>query len=212
MKDTYETKNAENALETYEWDDVWFDHAEDSSLPRALILGDSISRGCRHVLVKKTIDFLHADNYASSKALDNAAFKPMLETVFSQEKNLKVVSFNNGLHGWHLQDAAYKAEYEKMVCLLEKLCAKSGAKLVITLTTPLRNSENLSEFDARNERVIARNEIAKEICKKHGLVLNDFYTPMLDKEELYMPDGVHFKEQGYDILSSQMKNVIQSLL
>ena len=48
MKDTYEAKNAENALETYEWDDVWFDRAEDSSLPRVLILGDSISRGCPH--------------------------------------------------------------------------------------------------------------------------------------------------------------------
>ena len=136
----------------------------------------------------------------------------MLEAVFSQEKNLKVVSFNNGLHGWHLHGAAYKAEYEKMVCLLENLCAKSGAKLVITLTTPLRNGEDLSEFDARNKRVIARNEIAKEICEKHGLVLNDFYTPMLDKEDLYMPDGVHFKEQGYDILATQMKSVIQKLL
>ena len=34
-------------LETYEWDNTWWEHASDASLPRVLIVGDSLTSDMR---------------------------------------------------------------------------------------------------------------------------------------------------------------------
>ena len=40
---TYQWDERGARLETYEWDNVWWEHTEDRQAPRALIVGDSIS-------------------------------------------------------------------------------------------------------------------------------------------------------------------------
>ena len=44
---TYQWDERGARLETYEWDNVWWEHTEDRRAPRALIVGDSISCGFR---------------------------------------------------------------------------------------------------------------------------------------------------------------------
>ena len=51
---SYETfeLNATFPLETYEWDDIWFDHATDTQQKRVIVFGDSITVNYRFPLVE----------------------------------------------------------------------------------------------------------------------------------------------------------------
>lgn len=207
MSNTYEERDRAEALETYEWDDVWFEQAPNGDKPRALLIGDSISRGCRLKVIENVRAWGYADNYATSKALDNPCFQPMLSMVLAQQPRCEVIHFNNGLHGWHLDDMAYQTHYESAIrFLMEKA---PNAKLIIGLTTPVREKENLEQVSERNERVLRRNEVAEAVCSKFGLMLNDLYTPVSNRPELYSQDGVHFTDEGYRLLAKQIADKIQ---
>ena len=46
---TYEFENRKTPLETYEWDNVWFEHTENDTDDRVVYIGDSISCATRKV-------------------------------------------------------------------------------------------------------------------------------------------------------------------
>ena len=68
---TYEENTRNVALETFEWDDIWYDHVPDNTKPRILMVGDSISRGYRFNVINNLNDTYHTDGWATSKAVDN---------------------------------------------------------------------------------------------------------------------------------------------
>jgi len=46
---TYAAENREQALEKYEWDNVWWESADSTGVPRVLYIGDSISCNTRRI-------------------------------------------------------------------------------------------------------------------------------------------------------------------
>ena len=68
---TYENKDTNFELETFEWDNVWLDHITYPTLPRVLYIGDSISCGTRRVATIASGEKLLFDGFGTSKALDN---------------------------------------------------------------------------------------------------------------------------------------------
>lgn len=202
---TYETKNTDDTLETYEWDNIWYEQAPKDDKARALVIGDSISCGYR----RKINDILHnkmyVDGYGTSKALDNPYFIETARLVIHQQRHTKLIQFNNGLHGWHLSLQQYKLLYVQMIRNLIKLCP--NAKIIIALTTPVRDKDDLDKFDARNEIVLQRNEIATQLAARHGFYVNDFYTPLASRPDLFLSDGVHLNQNGYEQLAKQCGQV-----
>lgn len=196
---TYEFGECASRLETYEWDNIWWEKPGDISKKRVLIIGDSISCGYREFVNEKFNAEIYADGFGTSKALDNGAYEKALEYMAAQYSGYEAVQFNNGLHGWHLSDEEYKMYYLKLVKLIKQLFPK--ARLIIALTTPARNRENPEEMSPRTERIIARNRAAKEIALFMGAKLNDLYSVLIDKQEVYRDDGVHLKEAGYRLLA-----------
>ena len=97
---TYEFEAREHQLETYEWDNVWWEHTEINDLPRVLYIGDSISCGTRRVATATADKKILFDGFGTSKALDNPYFKDSLHIFAQQQGKRAVVVFNNGLHGW----------------------------------------------------------------------------------------------------------------
>lgn len=208
---TYEEKNTENKLETYEWDRTWWDNSEGEKEAHIFILGDSISCGYREnpdaVPVMK--GKVRVDGFATSKAIDNSAFVPMLDLYFAQQKQAaQVIYFNNGLHGWHLDTAEYEKYYRQMVKYLKSKCDN----VVIVLTTPVRDNKDLSKFNERNPIVIERNEAAKRVASDEGLNVLDFYSLIEDKQEFYSPDGVHLIGEGYAVLAKEIYNKTKEIV
>ena len=147
---TYQHTLQDNSYETYEWDNTWHEHAPNSDKPRILYIGDSISCVARQCLNEAAKDRFYCDGYGSSRSIDDPFFQAQV-LLFSQQQGYRnAILFNNGLHGWHMEDSAeYKAHYEKFLLFLKKEFPDTPIFLVTT--THVQNGE-------REARVLARNK------------------------------------------------------
>ena len=208
---TYEEKMTADKLETYEWDRAWWDNTKGEKEAHIFILGDSISCGYREnpEAAKVLCPRLRVDGLGTSKGIDNNAFKPSLDLFFSQQlSKAQIIFFNNGLHGWHLDTAAYEAHYKEMVKYLKTKCAD----VVIVLTTPVRDNNDLSKFGERISLVRERNEAAKRVAEAEGCRVLDFYSLIENKPEIYSKDGVHLTGEGYEILANEVYNLTKEIV
>lgn len=194
------TKKTSAALETYEWDNPWWEHTEITDKPRVLYIGDSISRGTLFPLNKLADGKILFDNFATSKALDNPFFIPSLELFLSQTGRCDCIIFNNGLHGWHLSDEEYAEGFENMLRYLEK----KGIPVYVMLTTHLPLDEE------REKTVISRNAAASAAAAKHGFGIIDLHrvSSALSMDD-YCGDGVHFHNEGYEALAKEILGSIK---
>lgn len=199
---TYQEKCNGEHLETYEWDNLWWEHADDIEKDRALIIGDSISCGYRGFVNKQLEGKVYADGLGTSKAVDNPKFLELIDYVISQQHNkCKMIFFNNGLHGWHLNIDDYKASYTKIVKHI--INNNPDKKVYLMLSTPTR--------DDRVEAIKQRNIAVTEIANTEGLEIVDLYTAIYGKDEVYK-DRVHLLDDGYDMLAQVVTNKILSSL
>ena len=200
---TYENKDTNFELETFEWDNVWLDHITDPTLPRILYIGDSISCGTRRVATIASGEKLLFDGFGTSKALDNPYFKESLLLFARQQPHRNAIIINNGLHGWHINDGEeYKNLYKNMLeFLMENF---KDTPLYIVTTTHVANPE-------REQRVIARNKMALELAKELNLGVIDFYDLSAKNPELVGGDGVHFTPDGYQALAETLLETFKDL-
>lgn len=198
---TYQKENSAQ-YETYEWDNIWLEHADKPERRRVLYIGDSISCGTRHIATGLTEGQILFDGFGTSKALDNPYFRDALHLFAAQEGQRGAVLFNNGLHGFHLEDTAeYRKHYEQMVKFL--LREFGPTPLFIVLTTHIAD-------EAQNKRVILRNIAAREVAAKYSLPVIDLYAvsePIADQ----LTDGVHFTQEGYTALASAIIDAVKHI-
>ncbi len=190
-------------LETYEWDNLWIEHANKDDIKRVLYIGDSISCGVRQVATSISNVGIYFDGFGTSKALDNPYFKDSLHLFALQQGKREVVVFNNGLHGWHLDDEKeYPKAYEEMIkFLLEEF---KGTPLVIVLSTYVANIED-------NKRVIKRNEEVLKLAEKYNLPYVDYYS-VAEENKDNLTDGVHFNSEGYKSLAEALVKKVKELI
>ena len=190
---TYEFENKNERLETYEWDNVWWEHADREDINRVLYIGDSISCGTRKIATEAAKGEFYFDGLGTSKGIDNPFFFDTVTMFAKQQGSRTAVLFNNGLHGWHLDDdTEYRRFYERMIQYLITEFEKTPVYLL--LTTHLKYSE-------RDARVKVRNAVVCELADKYGLAVIDLYTPTLENEQLISGDGVHLTKEGYQLLA-----------
>ncbi len=200
---TYEYENTANCLETYEWDNVWWEHADEQGVPRALYIGDSISCAARISANAMSGKNMYFDGFGTSKALDNPYFAPSVELFAKQQGERAVVLFNNGLHGWHLDDTTdYAREYERMIVFLQKTFP--GTPLLLLLTTHVADDE-------RDQRVVLRNRVACDLASKYGLPVVDLYAVTKSEADLLSADGVHLTDRGYHLVAREILAQIAAL-
>ena len=190
-------------LETYEWDNLWIEHANKDDIKRVLYIGDSISCGVRQVATSISNGEIYFDGFGTSKALDNPYFKDSLHLFALQQGKREVVVFNNGLHGWHLDDEKeYPKAYEEMInFLLEEF---KGTPLVIVLSTYIANKED-------NKRVINRNKVVLKLAEKYNLPYVDYYS-VAEENKDNLTDGVHFNSEGYKSLAEALVKKVKELI
>ncbi len=200
---TYQFDKAGNTLETYEWDNVWWEQADRDSAPRVLYIGDSISCATRRLATAAAEDSLLFDGFGTSKAVDNPYFADSIRIFASQQRERQIILFNNGLHGWHLDDtSAYKDGYEQMIRFL--LREFKDTPLMLLLTTHVASKE-------QDARVCVRNNVVSELAKKYNLPVIDLYT-ITNSGDFLIHDGVHLKPEGYQLLAKTIVNEIHKCI
>ncbi len=202
---TFEAES-KTPLETYEWDNVWFEHAPDPEHLRVLYIGDSISCGTRHQATLFTDGKIYFDGIGTSKAIDNPYFMDSIRLYAAQQERRNAVIFNNGLHGFHLSTEEYAKHYEEVVKFLIEEFA--GTPIALVLSTSHKR-ENVAKM------VLERNNVVIEIATKYNLPIIDIHTLSVARLGEIDEDGVHFSVAGYmpfaEVIVKRLKELVPEL-
>ena len=199
------------ARESIEWCDIWISHADETNLPRVLLIGDSITRAYYPQVEKNLEGKAYVGRLSSSAFISDPALLKQIKMVLSQY-HFDVIHFNNGMHGWQHSEKEYADAFPAFLKTIHKLAP--GAKLIWANTTPLRVSPQLppgNQTQATDERIAARNALALKIVEAKGIPVDDLNTPMLGHPD-YHSDNVHFNDQGIAIQAAQVAAQIQKVL
>lgn len=193
--------------EDYEWLRCWCEDVNDSSLPRVALVGDSITEGYFRLVHDKLKGIAHVDYLATSYAVNTITFKKAVG-AFLSDTDYKVIHFNNGLHGYHVSVDDYFKSIEEFL-----LNYDGNSKIVLANVTSVyvNGLEKINPDWA--EKVETRNKVVKTLTEKHGWALSDMYSQALDMPlSARNTDGVHFNEDGYDLLAEIAVNAIKTQL
>lgn len=193
---TYQEKATSSPREKYEWERIWFEDTYDTDAKRVLYIGDSISNATFPYAAAASDRKILFNNFATSKALDNPFFYPMVKMFVDQNERIDAIIVNNGLHGWHLTEEEYARYYLDFIRKLKADNPQTPIYLVLSTAT--------DESRAYSVRVLPRNEKAVEIAEKEDLGVIDLYSISLKNKNLLSQDGVHFASDGYKLFGAEI--------
>jgi hypothetical protein len=199
------------ARESIEWCDIWISHANETNLPRVLLIGDSITRAYYPEVEKHLDGKAYVGRLSSSAFISDPVLLKQIEMVLGQYK-FDVIHFNNGMHGWQHSEAEYEQAFPKFLKTIRKFAP--NAKLIWADTTPLKVSPNLpadNQTQATDERIATRNAIALKFIQAQGIQVDDLNTPMRGHPEFHS-DNVHFNDEGIALQAAQVAAHIEELL
>lgn len=193
---------------------------EDPSLPRVLLLGDSISIDYTWPVREELTDIANVQR-ANVNCESTIKGLELLDEWLG-DKPWDVIHFNFGLHDLKYMDEngkfvvevqdgvqqvpidQYEENLEKIVERLEK----TKAVLIWRTITPVPEGA-----DGRIAGDAARyNEVAIKVMKKHGIAVHDLYAFCLRLHEIQLPANVHFTPEGSTLLGKEVANVIKKHL
>jgi hypothetical protein len=102
------------AREAIEWCDIWISHANETNLPRVLLIGDSIARDYYPEVEKRLAGKAFVGRLATSRFVADPVLLKEIECVLSGAK-FDVILFNNGMHGWQHSEAEYQKAFPKLI-------------------------------------------------------------------------------------------------
>jgi hypothetical protein len=197
------------ARESIEWCDIWISHANETNLPRVLLIGDSITRAYYSKVEKHLEGKAYVARLATSRFISDPVLLQEITVVLDNTK-FDVIHFNNGMHGWHHSEKEYRAAFPQFLSTIK--AHAPGAKLIWASTTTLKVSQPSDEQkQASDERIAARNAIALEFIKPQDIDVDDLNMLTREHPE-YHSDNVHFNEEGIDLQAAQVAAHIRKLL
>ncbi|MGH7977521.1 MAG: SGNH/GDSL hydrolase family protein [Limisphaerales bacterium] len=197
--------------ESIEWCDIWISHANETNLPRVLLIGDSVTRAYYPEVEKLLAGKAYVGRLTSSAFISDPALLKQIKMVLGEYK-FDVIQFNNGMHGWQHTEKEYERAFPKYLKTIQKYAP--NAKLIWANMTPLKVSPNLpadNQTQATDERIAARNAIALKFVRAKGIPVDDLNTPMRGHPE-YHSDNIHFNEQGIKLQAAQVAAQIEKQL
>ena len=206
-----ESKAEPPAREAIEWCDIWISHANETNLPRVLLIGDSIARDYYPEVEKHLAGKAFVARLATSRFVADPVLLKEIELVLEQER-FDVIHFNNGMHGWQHTEAEYRKAFPNFLKTIRANAPK--ARLIWATTTPLRDGKDVT-YDTKaaysDERITARNAIAADMVAARKIPTVDLNGAVSGHPELHS-DNVHFNGQGSHILAARVSAAVEKLL
>ncbi|HMD55564.1 MAG TPA: SGNH/GDSL hydrolase family protein, partial [Phycisphaerae bacterium] len=162
-----------SARESIEWCDIWISHANETNLPRVLLIGDSITRAYYPEVEKHLAGRAYVARLATSRFISDPVLLQEIALVLDNTK-FDVIHFNNGMHGWQHSEKEYGDAFPKFLATIK--AHAPDARLIWASTTTLKVSKDLPPDDqtqASDERIAARNAIALEYIQPQDIEVDD---------------------------------------
>src|SRR5579863_390547 len=133
-----------SARESIEWCDIWISHANETNLPRVLLIGDSIARDYYPQVEKHLAGKAYVGRLSTSAFISDPALTRQIVMMLSQYK-FDIIQFNNGMHGWQYSEKEYATAFPKLLAAIQSNAP--NAKLIWANTTDLKVSPHLPPED-----------------------------------------------------------------
>ena len=175
------------------------------SLPRVLLIGDSIVNGYRAVVCRELAGIASVDTWLTPLNLKSEKLHGDLKRVLAQGP-YDVIHFNIGLHGWS-PGRIPEGEYEPLLRAYVKVLQAHGgkAKLIWGSTTQITVRDHPSELDPEhNPTIVERNEIAAGVMAGMDVAVDDLYGLMADKLQLAKGDKFHWQKAACELQGKQV--------
>jgi pimeloyl-ACP methyl ester carboxylesterase len=194
-------------------DPVFADVADKPSLPRVLLIGDSISMGYT-IPVRRLLD----GKASVHRIPENGG--PTTNGIANVDSwvgkgSWDVIHFNFGLHDLKIMgDGSNQVpvqQYEQNLDRLVTRLSQKGADLIWATTTPV--PEGRLAVPRRTADVLVYNAAAERVMMHHQLAIDDLYgfaKPIVS--EIQEPLNVHFSDQGYQRLAETVAASIMRVL
>lgn len=181
------------------WDFV----EDDPSLPRVLLIGDSVSRAYTQTVRKELGGKANVHRAPANCGPTATGLKKI--DVWLGDGKWDIIHFNFGIHDRNTPIADYTDRLGQLISRMKE----TGATLVWANTTPLPGVPG--KFTAAS--VIERNEAAAEIMAKHDIVIDDLFGAISPRlVELQNPDDCHFNGEGNTFLGVTVARFLEPLL
>jgi len=185
----------------------------DPSLPRVLLIGDSIMNGYSPYVVealrgRANVIRLVAFGMVAQNAAGAAQF---VEKNRLKDGEYAVIHYNDGLHSLppRITDAQYGEGLGHMLRQLRTMTPK----VIWATTTPAPDRNNTLGPESANGAVLTRNLMSKQIAGDLGIEVNDLYELVIGRrEQLQGFANLHFTPEGSKAMGEQIAAKILAAL
>lgn len=204
-----------------EWCNYFVRFPNYGEMPRALLIGDSITNGYNGRVAgllsnghdKPEEGDVAVDMVISSFSVSDPLYLPSLALIAGAEAGYRydVIHLNNGLHGGD-NAAVYEEKLRGALDFLHRL--QPTARFILAFSTHItpQGSDPAVIDEASNARVYERNEVMRRIAPDYGAEINDLFSAVAGKPEWKKKDIVHFDSAASDHLGDLTADVIRRVL
>lgn len=195
--------------EAIEWCDTWVTSANNDSLPRLLLVGDSITQSYFYQVEAALNGQYLCARLTTSACVCDLAFEKQL-SLLMEDYRFDTIHFNNGLHGWDYDELSYGKGLCQVLDFIRRQSPSS--RLILANTTPVRRANSPCEFDPKTARVRERNRLANAIAVARNLPINDLFCCVIDHPEYVLRDGLHYNPDGQKALGMQVSRIVLDVI
>ena len=177
-----------------EWSNFGWSNANETKLPRILLIGDSICNGYQPFVNNELKGIAYMSFYVTSKCVTDRSYIKELTYVLD-EYDYAIIHFNNGLHSLDTDRTAWEtALREVLKTLIEK---GKGARIVWASSTPLKDT-------ALTAKAKELNAIAARVMREKGIPTDDLFALMDPQNRSMWSDMYHYNEAARKMQARQV--------
>lgn len=199
--------------------------ADNPTLPRVMIIGDSISVGYTDGVRAELAGKANVYRVQGNAGPSSSGVQHIDEWIASGNGHWDVIHFNFGLHDLKLgtggkDNRPYPTadghqvpsdEYERNLRQIVAKLKRTGATLVWCSTTPIPQGK--LDPPRRPGDELAYNQIARNVMIENGVTIDDLYAAARSRMPgIQLPANVHFTKDGSAMLASHVAASIKAAL
>jgi lysophospholipase L1-like esterase len=185
----------------------------DASLPRVLLIGDSIANGYLEPVRAALAGKANVDAWITPTTQADKSLPKTLAAILAWQK-YAVVHFNLGLHGWQagrIPEGQFEPSTRLMVQSLR--AGAPQATLIWATITPVTVKGEPEKLNPEIQPTIdEHNRMALAVMKSEGVQIDDLAGLMADKLPLAAGDMFHWKKEGMALIVEQVVKSIEPAL